>query len=182
MKLIVGLGNPGAKYEKTRHNAGFMALDLITDNLDWKSRFESLIAFQTKEDTKIVFLKPLTYMNLSGVPVQLVLNFYKIRNKDLIILHDDIDLPLGTVKLKENGGHAGHNGIRSIQEKIGQNFVRVRIGVGRPETNNVSGYVLDEFPDEELRILNQALSKCSLAIKYLIKDSYECCRRIFSIN
>ncbi len=185
MKLIAGLGNPGTKYEKTRHNSGFMALDLITNEVNshsWQYKFQSLINFQTIEDKKVVFLKPLTYMNLSGIAVQEVLNFYKIKIEDVIILHDDIDLTLGKIKLKEGGGHAGHNGLRSIHEKIGSSFLRVRIGVSRPQSHAVSNYVLSEFSDDEIILLKQALSKCSLGITYLIKNANECCRKIFSTS
>ena len=185
MKLVVGLGNPGTKYEKTRHNSGFMALDLITNKINsqsWQNKFQSLINFQTVEYTKVIFLKPLTFMNLSGIAVQEVLNFYKIKLEDVIILHDDIDLSLGKIKLKEGGGHAGHNGLRSISEKIGSSFLRIRIGVSRPQSDNVSNYVLSEFTDTEMILLEKSLSKCSLGIKYLIKNANECCHKIFSNN
>jgi PTH1 family peptidyl-tRNA hydrolase len=185
MKLIAGLGNPGIKYEKTRHNSGFMALDLITNEINsqsWQNKFQSLINFQTIEAKKVVFLKPLTYMNLSGIAVQEVLNFYKIKIEDVIIVHDDIDISLGKIKLKEGGGHAGHNGLRSIHEKIGPGFLRVRIGVSRPQGSAVSNYVLSEFSNDEIILLKQALSKFSLGINYLIKNANECCQKLFSTS
>ena len=185
MKLIVGLGNPGTRYEETRHNAGFMAVDLISNQANsqnWQRKFDSLISLQTIEDKKVVFLKPLTYMNLSGIAVQAVINFYKIKMENTIIFHDDIDLSLGTIKLKMGGGHAGHNGLRSINEKIGPSCIRVRIGVSRPQENDISHYVLSKFSENELVLLNQSLSKCCQGIKYLVKDANECCRKIFSTN
>tara|TARA_B100000902_G_C27264371_1_gene892646 strand:- start:808 stop:1365 length:558 start_codon:yes stop_codon:yes gene_type:complete len=185
MKLIIGLGNPGTRYMRTRHNAGFMAIDLVAsefNNTKWQKKFESLISFQTIQQTKVILLKPLTYMNLSGIAAQTVLNFYKIAMTDTVIFHDDIDLPLGTVKLKIGGGHAGHNGLRSINEAIGQNYIRVRIGVSRPKEDGVANYVLGNFLDEEEIILNQSLSKCYLGIKHLIKDEHEKCRKIFSTD
>ena len=185
MKLIIGLGNPGTRYIRTRHNAGFMAIDLFAsefNNTIWQNKFESLIGFQTIQQTKVILLKPLTYMNLSGKAAQRVLSFYKIAMTDTVIFHDDIDLPLGTVKLKIGGGHAGHNGLRSINEAIGQNYTRVRIGVSRPKEDSVSNYVLGNFSDEEAIILNRSLSKCFLGIKHLIKDEYEICRKIFSTD
>ncbi len=185
MKLIVGLGNPGARYERTRHNAGFMAVDLIANKINsqnWQTRFQSLISFDSIEQKKVIFLKPATYMNLSGIAVQKVLRFYKLKTKNTIVFHDDIDLPLGTVKLKEGGGHAGHNGLKSVTEKIGQSYVRVRIGVNRPNEDDISNYVLGKFSTNDFNILNQSLSKCLLGIDHLVKDENESCRKIFSTN
>ena len=183
MKLVVGLGNPGEKYAPTRHNVGFMAVDIIVNELssaDWQKKFDSLINFQPAAEYKILFAKPLTYMNLSGNAVQSIMNFYRISPEDLIVFHDDIDLPLGTVKLKEGGGHGGHNGLKSIIEKVGQHFIRVRIGVSRPQNKDVSNYVLSQFSDDELTLLNSSLSKCPTGLSYIIKDSKEYFHRLFS--
>lgn len=185
MKLIVGLGNPGVRYEGTRHNTGFMAVNLITsddNSQNWQNRFESLIKFGNIGQKKVIFLKPSTYMNLSGISVQKVLNFYKIKTENTIVFHDDIDLPLGAVKLKEGGGHAGHNGLKSISKEVGESYLRVRIGVGRPKEEAVSNYVLSDFSDNDITILNQSLLKCCLGIKFLVNDKNEDCRTIFSKN
>lgn len=153
MKLIVGLGNPEKKYEKNRHNVGYIILNKYAKSLglEWENntKFESDIV--TQKD--FILCKPLTFMNNSGRAVSQILGFYKIDPKDLIIIHDDVDLPFGVVKKKIGSGSAGHHGVESIIESIGtQDFWRIRFGVGRPENKKilVEDWVLQDFSDEEL--------------------------------
>lgn len=156
MFLIVGLGNPGELYKKTRHNAGFMAVDFISNryNFIWshKSKFNTDVASGNIDDYKIVLCKPTTFMNLSGNAILSVMSYYKIERKKLIVIHDDIDLDFGKIKCKIGGGSGGHNGLKSIDETIGSDYCRIRIGIGRPDHPNsdVSNYVLGNFSDAEL--------------------------------
>ena len=185
MKLVVGLGNPGEKYALTRHNIGFMAVDVIVNEFNsrtWQKKFNSLIRIHAIENSKILFIKPLTYMNLSGLAVQLAMNFYRISRENVVVFHDDIDIPLGTIRLKKGGSHGGHNGLKSIIDKVGQDFIRVRIGVSRPETKDVSHYVLSEFSEPEMNILNKSLSKCNTGLSYILKGSTEDFHKFFSIK
>ena len=155
MKLLVGLGNPGPKYETTRHNAGFLVLDQVCDkhNLQWAGqKFSSEFAKGSIEGVSCICLKPQTFMNLSGRAVREATRFFKIAVEDIIVLHDDIDLPAGRVKARRGGGHGGHNGIRSIVSELGSgDFQRIKLGVGRPEGGpEVSDWVLGGFTDDEL--------------------------------
>lgn len=161
MKLIVGLGNPGQKYEKTRHNAGFLVLDriLARSGGDWQGKkFEAEWARCPLLGEDALFLKPLTFMNLSGRSVRAAATFYKVQVSDVIVLHDDIDVPFGKVKARMGGGHGGHNGIRSMLAELGaENFGRVKLGVGRPEAGvpgpGVVDWVLTEFASAELETI-----------------------------
>lgn len=155
MKLIVGLGNPGGKYARNRHNIGFMALDRIASDHGfgaWKGKHQGSISEGRFGSARAVLLKPETFMNLSGQSVQAAMRFYKLEPADVIVLHDEIDLAPAKVKCKTGGGHAGHNGLRSIHAHIGPDYDRVRLGVGHPgHRDAVPGYVLRDFPkaDEE---------------------------------
>ncbi|NMB91909.1 aminoacyl-tRNA hydrolase [candidate division WWE3 bacterium] len=156
MKLVVGLGNPGEDHKKNRHNVGYMVLDnyVRSLNLDWENsqKFESDIILQKD----FILCKPLTFMNNSGKAVSKILDFYKISPEELIVIHDDVDLPFGLVKRKIGSGSAGHHGVESIIKSIGtKDFWRVRIGVGRPENKNilVENWVLLDFSDKELEII-----------------------------
>lgn len=149
MKLIVGLGNTGARYARTRHNVGFMAADRIADAhgfSPWRRKFQGEIAEGRLGDAKCALLKPATMMNLSGQAVGAAARFLKIAPEDVIVLHDEIDLAPSKCRVKHGGGHAGHNGLRSIHQHIGPYYVRVRIGVGHPgDKAAVSSYVLHDF-------------------------------------
>ncbi|QCI27989.1 aminoacyl-tRNA hydrolase [Caminibacter pacificus] len=166
MKLIVGLGNPGSKYEKNRHNIGFLAVDYLIKEFN-ATKLSSKFKGELYKSDEYLFLKPTTYMNLSGESVRLVKDFYKIENDDIIVIHDDIDLKLGALRFKKGGGSGGHNGLKSIDANIGNDYWRVRIGVGRPERKEmVVSYVLSDFEDEEL----ECLEKLFPLIKEAIKD------------
>ncbi|MDF1856914.1 aminoacyl-tRNA hydrolase [Pseudooceanicola sp.] len=149
MKLFVGLGNPGAKYAQNRHNIGFMALDRIA--LDhgfgpWKARFQGELAEGALGGDKVLLLKPGTFMNLSGQSVGEAMRFYKLDPSDVTVFHDELDLAPGKLKVKDGGGHAGHNGLRSLHQHIGDAYQRVRIGIGHPgHKDRVAGYVLHDF-------------------------------------
>lgn len=150
MKLFVGLGNPGAKYARNRHNIGFMALDEIARDhgfSPWKSKFQSQICEGVLGAEKVLLLKPQTFMNLSGQAVGEAMRFYKLTSADVIVLHDELDLAPGKCRVKQGGGHAGHNGLRSMHAHIGADYARVRLGIGHPgHKDAVAGYVLRDFP------------------------------------
>jgi peptidyl-tRNA hydrolase, PTH1 family len=149
MKLFVGLGNPGAKYARNRHNIGFMAVDRIAADhgfAPWRAKFQGQVSEGRLGAEKVVLLKPETFMNLSGQSVGEAMRFYKLTPADVIVFHDELDLAPGKLKLKQGGGHAGHNGLRSIHAHIGEAYARVRLGIGHPgHKDRVSPYVLSDF-------------------------------------
>jgi PTH1 family peptidyl-tRNA hydrolase len=149
MLLFVGLGNPGTKYAKNRHNIGFMALDRIASDHGfgpWKSKFQAEIAEGRLDSEKVLLLKPQTFMNLSGQSVGEAMRFYKLEQGDVTVFHDELDLAPGKVRVKQGGGHAGHNGLRSIHAHIGEAYGRVRLGIGHPGRKElVAHYVLQDF-------------------------------------
>lgn len=155
MFLIVGLGNPGEKYAKNRHNVGFMAAQEILRRhsfVDWKDKFQGKISTGSINGEKCALLMPMTYMNLSGKSVQAAAAFYKIKPENIIVLHDELDIAFGKVKFKTGGGNAGHNGLKSTQQMLGTpNFKRVRIGIGHPgDKDRVHGHVLGDFAKAEM--------------------------------
>lgn len=169
MKCLVGLGNPGTQYETTRHNIGFMAIDAwVKENkLDWKVWGQSknmLLAQKQVGDEKIIVVKPLTYMNRSGIAVAEALSFFKVAMSDLCVAHDELDLDFGDVRLKRGGGEGGHNGLRSLAEHLPSNaYARVRMGIGHPRRKNspqdVADYVLSRFDRSEERELHACLDQ-----------------------
>ena len=172
MHLIVGLGNIGDKYELTRHNVGFMVIDEMTKNLSIKSNINksNFIADVVKSSSNLL-VKPHTFMNRSGQSVQAIKEYYKIENDDIIVIHDDLDLPFGTVKFKIGGGHGGHNGLRSLDAHIGKEYIRVRIGIGKPtDKNDVANYVLSNFSKEELNKLKDIIPHTLDAIESLKRE------------
>ena len=158
MKLIVGLGNPGREYENTRHNIGFYYLDLITKSLgitNYQEKFNGNYQKVKILDEDIIFLKPLSYMNLSGEVVSKFANYYKIKPEDILVIHDDLDLPLSRFKLREKGSSGGHNGIKNIILHLGsENFKRLKIGINKDKNIDTKDYVLGHFKKEELEKLN----------------------------
>lgn len=175
MKLIVGLGNPGKKYEKTRHNVGFETIDLLANGWGFdidKEGFKGLFAKTKYLEKDLILLKPQTFMNLSGESVISIMNFYKIDIKDIIIIYDDMDIELGHVKLKENGSSGGHNGIKSIIQHLGtQEFKRIKVGIGH-SNYDVIDYVLSKPSSEEQLKLDESMKNAVEAIKISIKDSF----------
>ena len=170
--LIVGLGNPGSAYEKTRHNIGFMVIDeLIKRNNAQKlssSSFEGeLFKFQNH-----FLLKPLTFMNLSGNSIVKVKNFYKV--DEVVVIHDDLDLPFGTLRFKKGGGHGGHNGLKSTDEKISREYIRVRMGIGKPEhKGEVASYVLGDFTSDESKYIDDWIQRCCESVEFLLTHSLD---------
>lgn len=154
MKCIIGLGNPGKKYEKTRHNIGFMALDEIAKQhaiqFD-KTKFKCEYYIGLIQNQKVLLIKPQTFMNLSGEGVRPLLDYYNVDYENALVIYDDLDLPTGKIRLREKGGHGGHNGIRSLIEHLGtKEFKRLRIGIGRPvDATPIVNYVLKPFPKNE---------------------------------
>jgi PTH1 family peptidyl-tRNA hydrolase len=163
MWLFVGLGNPGPRYGDHRHNVGFMALDRLAGvcRADaWRDRFSGEIARAELADDDAWLLKPMTYMNCSGDSVQPCAAFFKIAPDRIVVVHDELDLPFGTVRIKQGGGHGGHNGLRSLIERMGGDFVRVRVGIGRPPADfrgDVADFVLTSFRPEERQELDEIL-------------------------
>jgi PTH1 family peptidyl-tRNA hydrolase len=151
-RLIVGLGNPGTKYQHTRHNIGWDVFEELSfaHDLKWVDKFKGLYSVYNNEADKIYFLKPQTFMNLSGESVQPLMNFFKIPLENTLVVHDELDLPFGTIAFKKGGGLAGHNGLKSIAASLGtQDFRRVRMGIGRPVHGDVSNWVLSGYTGED---------------------------------
>ncbi len=161
MKLFVGLGNPGAKYAANRHNIGFMAVDQIGRAhgfAPWRSKFQGLVSEGKLGETRVVLLKPETFMNLSGQSVAACAQFYKIPPQDIVVFHDELDLAPAKLRVKQGGGHAGHNGLRSISQHMGEDYARVRLGIGHPgHKDRVAGYVLQDFAKAEADWLDDLL-------------------------
>ncbi len=150
MKLIIGLGNPGKDYQNTRHNVGFLILDNYLGNVDWKEKFNALYFEKRINSEKVVFVKPLTFMNLSGNAVVKYVNYYNVNIDDILVIQDDLDLPFSTYKLKKNSSAGGHNGIKSIINCLGsQDFLRLKIGVSNNKSIDTKDYVLGRFSKEE---------------------------------
>ena len=173
MKLFVGLGNPGKKYANNRHNIGFMALNQIsTDHSfsSWKHKFQGQISSGTLGMEKIILLKPDTFMNLSGQSVSEAMNFYKVKIEDIIVFHDELDLSPSKLRVKISGGHAGHNGLRSIHQHIGSDYTRVRMGIGHPgHKDRVANYVLNDFSKSDADWLNDLIFGISDGASHLAK-------------
>ena len=165
MKLFVGLGNPGAKYARNRHNIGFMALDEIASAhgfSPWRSKFQAELADGLLDGTKIILVKPQTFMNRSGQSVGEIMRFYKLEPTDITVFHDEIDLATAKIRLKDGGGHAGHNGLRSLHAHIGDAYGRVRMGVGHPgHKDAVPVYVLKDFAKADQDWLEDMLAGIS---------------------
>jgi PTH1 family peptidyl-tRNA hydrolase len=173
MYLLAGLGNPGPKYEGNRHNVGFMVIDTLVDRWAAPSLREKFKGEFTKADRggqDVVLLEPMTFMNLSGESVQPAMKFFKIAVDSVVVIHDELDLPFGEVRIKVGGGSGGHNGLKSIVQHCGGNsFVRLRIGIGRPRSGRPEGYVLSDFAAIERAELPDVLDRAAKAIEGIIK-------------
>jgi PTH1 family peptidyl-tRNA hydrolase len=182
-RLIVGLGNPGKKYENSKHNIGFLVLGVVENplNLYWKEKFKGLFATFTKGEDNTYFLKPQTFMNLSGESVQPLAHFFKVETKDILVIHDELDLPFGTLAFKKGGGLAGHNGLKSIAAILGtQDFMRLRMGIGRPEFGETADYVLSPFKNDDNMFLKDYLSGAAAAVKKYMDHGFEAAATEFS--
>ena len=170
--LVVGLGNPGSEYAKNRHNIGFMVIDELISRQNANKLSSSSFDGELFKFSNHFLLKPLTYMNLSGNSIVAVKKFYKIDK--VVVIHDDLDLPFGTLRFKHGGGHGGHNGLRSTDERISKDYARVRMGIGKPEhKGEVTSYVLGDFNSKELQHLPQWITNCCEAIEFLLENSLE---------
>ena len=161
MFLIAGLGNPEEKYTKTRHNFGFRVVDALAEKFgidNHQKKFNADLNKGKIDEDDVVLVKPLTYMNRSGIAIKDVKTFYKITLDNIIVLHDDVDIELGRIKVKIGGGAGGHNGLKSIDENIGKNYIRIRLGVGRPKNDgDTADFVLKKFPPEEEKIVQKVI-------------------------
>lgn len=172
MKVIAGLGNPGQQYSATRHNIGFMAVDVLAGRwnvADWRSKFEAQVAEYRGTET-VLLVKPQTYMNLSGRAVAAVLNWYKLTASDLIVIYDELDLPAGRLRLRPQGGAGGHRGIESLFDHLGTHeFARVRLGIGRPPTfMEAADYVLGRFAPGEQPLIKEMIDKAAEAVECIL--------------
>lgn len=173
MWLLVGLGNPGSEYVHTRHNMGFQAVDEIVRRFSFatfKSACKGQIASGTINGEKCLILKPETYMNLSGESVQAAMTYYKIKPENVIVFHDDLDLPVGKIKAKVGGGAGGHNGLKNIDTHIGANYMRVRIGIDKNKMIDTADYVLGKPSKDEQKILESEFQKIAEFIPFLFKN------------
>lgn len=176
-RLVVGLGNPGGEYAATRHNVGFMVLDEIARRCDvttWKKKDAALQATDARR--RIVFVKPLSFMNLSGTPVRLISSWYRTPPDGVLVISDDMDLPFGKLRMRAAGGHGGHNGLRSVIATIGDAFPRLRVGVGRPEFDSID-HVLGAFNDSEREALPEIVNAATQGALLWIDDGVEAAMR-----
>lgn len=173
MKMVVGLGNPGKKYERTRHNVGFMVVDELSYRFQtpWKStKFNGMISTPVINGEKVMLVKPLTFMNASGECVRPLMDYYNIAAEDLIVVYDDLDLPIGKIRLRQKGSAGGHNGMRSLIAHLKtQSFDRIRVGIDRPEHGEIIHHVLGDFSKNEQPEIIAAIKKSADAIEEAVK-------------
>ena len=177
MLLLVGLGNPGAEYARNRHNIGFMAVEEIARRHGfgpWRKRFQGQTAEGTVGGEKVIALEPLTFMNLSGQSVTAALQFFKLKPENIVVIHDELDLPPGKIRVKKGGGHGGHNGLRSIDAHVGKDYWRIRLGIGHPgDKDRVSGYVLHDFAKADQSWLDPLIDAVAEAFPLVVKGQAE---------
>jgi PTH1 family peptidyl-tRNA hydrolase len=183
-KLIVGLGNPGRKYAHNRHNVGFQCLDRLAKAHDLsftRRRASASLTLGKIADVGVVLARPLTYMNLSGQAVRQLVSFYKLSFEDILVIYDDLDLPLGTIRLRPEGGSGGHKGMRSIIEALGsQTFPRLRVGIGRPPGNDAVSYVLSDFTADEQITLESVYEKVMAAVELFLSEGIEAAMNLYN--
>lgn len=184
IKLLAGLGNPGEAYRHTRHNIGFQVLDAVSESLhvSFQHENDADIGCGTANSRDILLVKPLTFMNLSGFSVSRIANRNRILSEEILVIHDDIDLAFGRIKIKEKGGHGGHRGIQSITEVLGGgDFARLRIGIGRPETgDSVTNHVLGKFNEHEAQMLSMIISEARDAVVAILAKGVKDCMNVFN--
>jgi len=184
-KIIAGLGNPGKEYARTRHNIGFLVIEALASksrlSID-KTRFDSEYAKARIKGKDVFLIKPLSYMNRSGFPLYKFSSYYKIDIEDIVIVHDDMDLEFGKIKIVKSRGHGGHNGVRSIVDAFGKkDCTRIRIGVGHPGSRaDVTGHVLGGFSPDEIPILNQCIDKASDACLFILENGVTAAMNLFN--
>lgn len=182
--VVVGLGNPTTKYERTRHNIGFRAVDALGSDLEWEQRFQALackttttaLGVSAARERVVWLLKPQTYMNASGKSVRDLLAFFKLTPGHIVVVHDELDVSFGQLRLKWAGGEAGHNGLRNVSQALGtQEYCRLRLGIGRPPkefVGQIADYVLHAFPPAEEALLGDLLEKASTALRLVLKVGF----------
>ncbi len=196
-QVIAGLGNPGAKYEHTRHNVGFLLLDHLAQkqNVAWRGRFSSEMCELKFADRKILGVKPQTFMNRSGEAVKEVVDFFKVEPQQLVVCYDEVDLPLGSIRIKQGGGAAGHNGIKSlISQLTTPEFVRLRLGIGRPQRidqddkvvpvetaeGQLANWVLGSFSKDERLVVEQMIERAAAALPILLEKGVKAAQNVFN--
>jgi PTH1 family peptidyl-tRNA hydrolase len=184
MKLVVGLGNPGSRYRGTRHNVGFAVLDSLAKGPDVTAaagRFDSDVAEWRPDGQKVLLVKPLTYMNLSGRAVRQFVTFYQVALTDLLVVCDDVNLPLGRLRVRARGTHGGHNGLRDIQAHLGTTeYARLRIGVGGAVGRDLADHVLDRFRPGEQAVIADAVALAAQAVEVWVRQGVETCMNRFN--
>lgn len=177
MKLIVGLGNPGMEYENTRHNVGFMVIDKFIEHIGYvsmKKKYDGLYCEVFYQNEKIIILKPQKYINLSGEVVKKFIDYYKIDISDILIINDDLDLPVGCYKLKPSGGSAGHNGLKNIEKELNTNeYKRLKIGISNNKNIETKDYVLGKFSNDDKKALNRVIDKSILILDDYLKFPFQ---------
>ena len=180
-RLVVGLGNPGPEYAETRHNAGFLVVDLLAANLGatyWKDEAGAKVARVRLGDDDLVLAKPQTFMNVSGKAVSKLLDAYGVPAAEAIIVHDDLDLPEGTVRAKNGGGHGGHNGLRSLTDQVGPDFLRVRVGIGRPPgRQDPADFVLEPMRRDVRERMDAVVPDAAQCVMHILESGIEAAMR-----
>jgi PTH1 family peptidyl-tRNA hydrolase len=187
VKLIVGLGNPGPKYALTRHNVGFLVVDALIQELNLNNKKDECQAHTYKArigNDDVLFVKPQTFMNLSGTSVQGLMAFYKATLDDILVLHDEVDIPFAKLRFQRNRGHGGHNGIRDIHAKVGSDYARLKIGVGRPmiPQMEVADFVLQNFPKENEKELIEFVGRAADAVLSFLEEGFQKAQNKFNVE
>ena len=185
MYIIAGLGNPGKEYTSSRHNSGYMALEYLAEKLSVKLnklKFNSVYGDTSINGEKVMLVKPVTYMNKSGIAIAEIVKFYKIPIENLIVIYDDIDIPLSALRIRPNGSAGTHNGMKSIVESIGSEFPRIRIGIGRNDEMDLADYVLQKFSSSEKDIVSPIIEKAAEAALEIIENGIDSAMQKFNIN
>jgi PTH1 family peptidyl-tRNA hydrolase len=186
MRLVVGLGNPGRRYAQTRHNVGFMVIENLAHR--WSipadgKQLGSLVGAGRIGNDKAMVVRPQSFMNRSGQPVHSLMGYFKLAPKDVVVVHDDLDLPFGRVQIKRGGGHGGHNGLRDINKHVGPDYIRVRMGVGRPpEGWETADYVLGKWNKSELDEIDHIVDRGADAVESLLRDGLEAAMNVFNVR
>jgi len=176
MYVIAGLGNPGKKYENTRHNIGFITLDFLADRHDIKInkiKHKALVGEGRISGQKVLLVKPQTYMNLSGESLREVMDYYKVDIEEMIVIYDDIDLEAGAVRIRKKGGPGTHNGMKSIVQHLGSDFPRIRMGIGKDRKGDLADFVLGGFTKEDREVLEPAVERAALAVEMYVGEGIE---------
>lgn len=185
MYIIAGLGNPGKEYTGTRHNVGYETLDCLAEKYNVKLnklKFNSVYGETSINGEKVMLVKPVTYMNNSGIAIDEIMKFYKIPAENLIVIYDDIDIPVGTLRIRPNGSAGTHNGMRSIIQHVGTDFPRIRIGIGRNPHMDLADYVLQRFSKEDAEIVHPIIQKAAEAAVEIIESNVDTAMQKYNIK